>query len=110
VPAELRLDVLEAVRSLTSRDAIAKRQRYEASRPMNDPLAPFVETLEGGSAARGERLYYHKAELSCVRCHKLRGEGGDIGPDLTGIGGKQKRDYLLEAIVAPSKTIAKGYE
>ncbi len=35
---------------------------------------------------------------------------GEVGPDLTGIGAKQKRDYLLESIVFPSKQIAKGYE
>ena len=55
-------------------------------------------------------LFYNKAELSCVRCHKVKGEGGEVGPDLTGIGSKQKRDYLLESIVAPNKQIAKGYE
>src|SRR6185369_8430042 len=29
---------------------------------------------------------------------------------LTGIGAKQKRDYLLESIVLPDKTIAQGFE
>jgi len=33
-----------------------------------------------------------------------------INLELTGIGVKQKRDYLLESIVLPSKTIAKGFE
>src|SRR5205814_1361597 len=45
----------------------------------------------------------------CQRCHKLDGQGGEVGPPLNGVG-KQTRDYLLEAIVAPSKAIAKGYE
>jgi quinoprotein glucose dehydrogenase len=48
--------------------------------------------------------------VSCVRCHKLHGEGGDVGPDLTGIGARQKREYLLESIVAPNRQIAKGFE
>ena len=48
--------------------------------------------------------------MSCLRCHKVKGEGGDVGPDLAGIGGKQKRDYLLESIVEPNKQIAQGYE
>src|SRR5262249_23383415 len=41
---------------------------------------------------------------------KVEGVGGDVGPELTGIGSKQKRDYLLESIVLPNKQIAKGYE
>jgi quinoprotein glucose dehydrogenase len=49
--------------------------------------------------------------LSCLRCHKAAGEGvGEVGPDLTGIGSRQKRDYLLESIIEPSKQIAKGFE
>jgi quinoprotein glucose dehydrogenase len=110
VPAELQLDVLEAARSLSSAVVKAKLSRYDATRSASDPLSPFRETLEGGNAKAGERLFYHKEELSCLRCHKIKGEGGEVGPDLTGIGGKQKRDYLLEAIVEPSRTIAKGYE
>jgi quinoprotein glucose dehydrogenase len=45
-----------------------------------------------------------------LRCHKINGTGGEVGPDLTGIGKKQKRDYLLESLVDPNKQIAKGYE
>jgi quinoprotein glucose dehydrogenase len=33
-----------------------------------------------------------------------------VGPDLTGIGTRQQRDYLLESIVLPNKQIAKGYD
>ncbi len=40
----------------------------------------------------------------------MQGVGGDVGPDLAGIGTRQKRDYLLESIVAPNKQIAKGFE
>ncbi len=33
-----------------------------------------------------------------------------MGPSVNGIAGKQKRDYLLESLVLPSKQIAKGYD
>ena len=51
-----------------------------------------------------------KAEVSCIRCHKIDGKGGEVGPDLTGIGKRQDRRYILEAIVAPNRQIAKGFE
>jgi hypothetical protein len=36
------------------------------------------------------------------------GSGGDVRPDLSKIGGQQKRDYLLEASLEPNLQIAKG--
>jgi quinoprotein glucose dehydrogenase len=45
-----------------------------------------------------------------VRCHKIEGKGGEVGPDLTKIAADKQRDYLLASIVTPSKTIAKNFE
>jgi quinoprotein glucose dehydrogenase len=107
-PAQLQLDLLEAAAKQPAlKDRLAK---YEGSRPKNDPLANYRESLAGGDAEAGKRIFLTKAEVSCVRCHKVKGEGGDVGPDLAGIGAKQTRDYLLESIVDPNKQIAQGYE
>jgi quinoprotein glucose dehydrogenase len=38
------------------------------------------------------------------------GVGGEVGPDLSDAGKKQTREYLLEAVVHPSRQIAKGYD
>ena len=38
------------------------------------------------------------------------GQGGEVGPALDDIGAKVDRDYLLESIVNPNATIAKGYD
>ena len=76
-----------------------------------DPLGKWRDALVGGDAEAGRRVFVYKSEVSCLRCHKAGGQGaGEVGPDLTGIGAKQKREYLLESIVFPSKQIAKGYE
>jgi quinoprotein glucose dehydrogenase len=64
----------------------------------------------GGDAEAGRRVFFTKAEVSCLRCHKVQGVGGEVGPDLTGIGGRQKRDYLLESIIEPNRQIAKGFD
>ncbi len=45
-----------------------------------------------------------------MRCHKVHNEGGTVGPDLSGIGARKDRRYLLESIVDPNKQIAEGFE
>jgi quinoprotein glucose dehydrogenase len=109
-PAELQLDLLEAAATRKSGPVKDRLKRYEDDWPKDDPLAEYREALAGGDAEAGRRVFFTKTEAACLRCHKVRGEGGDVGPDLAGIGSKQKRDYLLESIVDPNKQIAQGYE
>ena len=45
---------------------------------------------------------------SCAVCHRLYGEGGDVGPDLTGAG-RANLDYLLENIVDPSAVVSADF-
>ncbi len=48
--------------------------------------------------------------LPCARCHKVGGEGGEAGPDLSRIGAQHPPGYLLESIVKPSAHIAPGFD
>jgi len=50
------------------------------------------------------------AEFSCGACHKVAGEEGDMGPDLTRIGTLRDKDYLRRAILDPDAEIAEGFE
>ena len=54
---------------------------------------------------RQGRLVFNTA---CAACHTLYGEGGKIGPDLTG-GGRGNLDYLLENIVDPSAVVTADF-
>ncbi|MBA4148002.1 MAG: c-type cytochrome [Verrucomicrobia bacterium] len=49
------------------------------------------------------------AASSCFVCHKLNGEGADVGPDLTGVG-RSTLDALLAHVIDPNQIIGKGYE
>jgi quinoprotein glucose dehydrogenase len=109
-PAEATLDLLEAAARRPAAEVKDRLARFDAARPKDDPLAAYRETLVGGDAERGKRIFYYKSETTCLKCHKVNGEGGDVGPDMKGIGAKQNREYLLESIVYPDKQIAKGYE
>jgi quinoprotein glucose dehydrogenase len=105
---ELELDVLEAAakRPLLKPKVAA----YEARSPKDDPLAVYRPALHGGNAENGKKVFIENQQIACFRCHKINGEGGDVGSDLTGLGATKGREYLLESIVQPNKQVAAGFE
>ncbi|HTU90209.1 MAG TPA: PQQ-dependent sugar dehydrogenase, partial [Gemmataceae bacterium] len=62
----------------------------------------------GGDPKRGKAIYLSET-AKCATCHKVHGQGGDIGPDLSQIGGKFDRTHLIESILDPSAEILQGY-
>jgi len=110
VKPEVTLDLLDAAAKRESPVVKDKLQKLEAARPAADDLRSYRECLVGGNAEEGKKIFLEKPEASCVRCHKFQGEGGEVGPELAGIGAKRDRQYLLEALVFPNKHIAQGYE
>lgn len=48
-------------------------------------------------------------KLGCGACHKVAGEQGALGPDLTKIGASKKADYLTRAILDPNADVAAGF-
>jgi putative heme-binding domain-containing protein len=57
-----------------------------------------------GDAGRGKAVF---GKL-CASCHRLFGEGHEVGPDLTHANRKD-RDWLLVSLVDPSAVIRKEY-
>ncbi len=48
-------------------------------------------------------------ERTCTACHTLYGQGGNIGPDLTG-SNRANLDYILTEIINPSEVMQDGYQ
>ncbi len=69
------------------------------------PLATerVVPELAGGRWLAGRRLF-HSEQLACAECHRTRGEGSTVGPDLSNL---LHRDYasVLRDIREPSAAI-----
>lgn len=63
-----------------------------------------VEALRRADPGRG-RVHFQK---TCMACHTLHGQGGSIGPDLTG-SNRTDLDYLLGNILTPSDVIQDDY-
>jgi putative heme-binding domain-containing protein len=62
------------------------------------------DLLKTGDASAGRALF----SKTCMQCHTLFGEGGHVGPDLTG-SNRADLDYLLVNVTDPSAVIAKDY-
>ncbi len=110
VPREIQLDLIEAAGKRASALVKDKLQQYLAGRPKDDEFAGFREALYGGDAEAGRKIFLERPDASCVRCHKIKGEGGAVGPELTGIINRHDREFLLESILFPNKQIAPGFE
>lgn len=70
-------------------------------------LLPLVEQkLTGRNFEHGRRMF---GAANCFACHRFSGEGGAVGPDLSGLAGRFDRKYLLESILVPSKVVSDQY-
>ena len=65
---------------------------------------------ESGDAARGQKLFSDLKGLACVKCHSVGGQGGAVGPELTGLAAKYNQEEIATSILYPSAKIASGYE
>jgi putative heme-binding domain-containing protein len=69
-----------------------------------------LETLtKGGSVEQGRDIFFGN-KASCSACHAINNKGGGIGPDLGKIGAIRSSRDLLESIVFPSASFARGFE
>jgi putative membrane-bound dehydrogenase-like protein len=62
------------------------------------------EVLAAADLGRGHELFTQR----CATCHKLRGEGNALGPDLTG-SDRRNLDYLLGNIINPGEVVPADY-
>ena len=58
-----------------------------------------------GDAGRGQDIF----SSTCTRCHRVDGDGGRLGPDLSRIAAIRSRDMLIRSIRDPSASVAAGY-
>jgi putative membrane-bound dehydrogenase-like protein len=107
---------ISAIRTLSdSRDEFVRNRVPEVIgrvRPANEDkqriIAEKKKMLLAGPAPdlnAGHEL----ARKTCFVCHKLNGEGAEVGPDLTG-SGRSTLDALLANVIDPNQVVGKGYE
>ncbi len=75
-------------------------ERMKKFRALLTPAA-----LAKGDLVKGKMLY----TATCGQCHKLFGEGQNVGPDITG-SNRADLNYLLENVLDPNAVIGKDYQ
>ena len=63
-----------------------------------------------GRIGDGKEIFEKHLSAGCARCHKVGGQGGDVGPPLDGIASRKTKDYIYESLIKPGQVLAKGYE
>jgi putative heme-binding domain-containing protein len=58
----------------------------------------------GGDATKGQKVF----EGKCAQCHTIYGKGGQIGPDLTGVG-RDNLDLVLSNVLDPNLVVGAPY-
>jgi len=72
-----------------------------------DDLAPHLAQLGAQrSFENGARLFQRS---SCSSCHRMQGQGGNIGPELTEVQKKYKPHEVLQEIIEPSLRLEEKY-
>jgi len=73
----------------------------------------YIRTLSGGAhipvtgdREKGKAIFYGKG--NCSSCHMVDGQGGRLGPDLSGVGTSRSIQYLIDSIREPSKELTEG--
>jgi len=80
----------------------------EERNPQRDAVIAQMRTLirsTPGDAHRGQEVF----KKVCGQCHKIYGEGQEVGPDIT-VNGRSSFDQLLSNVFDPSLVIGAAYQ
>ena len=106
-----QVELLEAVEKSSAPAVKTRWEKQQAAwKASGDALAPYRFALAGGDPQRGSNEFFQNAVLPCARCHKVFGEGGEAGPNLSRVGAQHPIEYLLESVVRPNAHIAQGFD
>jgi len=80
----------------------------ERARRLGDRFEPEVILTLAGDARRGAKLFSAATTL-CANCHRVGGQGVEIGPDLDAVGSKYDRPAMLRQLLEPSLVVDPKY-
>lgn len=74
-------------------------------------IVAYLRTLSAngnstGDTTRGREIYRARG---CAQCHRIDGEGGRLGPDLSRVGRSRAAPYLKQALLSPGDNVSPDF-
>jgi len=116
LPPDVAKRLLRAMYSVGRSDAALSNVLSQTAGVAIDPPPPtqeevaglVKEVLEQGDPARGEKVF-RQADLNCMRCHCVSRAGGQVGPELSAVGGSSPVDYIVNSILNPNLAVKEQF-
>jgi putative heme-binding domain-containing protein len=88
--------------------SLPERENDENENEVDAELKSYLETE--GDPEHGKKIFNDPEGVAyCSKCHRVAGQGGEVGPDLSRVGSSRTRWFLLESLLDPSAVITSGF-
>jgi putative heme-binding domain-containing protein len=98
--------LLEAKPQVDARGMAVEPRPFVKDWKMDDVVPLLATKLKDRDFAHGKAMF---AAANCYACHHFANDGGNVGPDLTGLAGRFSPRDILESVLEPSKVISDQY-
>jgi putative membrane-bound dehydrogenase-like protein len=85
------------------------RLRRKSAAPERERLA-LAALSRAGNPEAGRQIFFNAEKSLCIKCHRVGDKGERVGPELTGLGSRFAKAYIVESILEPSRAIAPSFE
>jgi len=109
-PVELELQQREMLLKHPSGSVRDRVRKVLASKSSDEREQLIDETWKKIQALKGEAVAGEKVYLTtCATCHRMNGQGFDVGPNLSSVAGREKK-ALLTDILDPNRAVAPQFQ
>jgi putative heme-binding domain-containing protein len=85
------------------------RFRRKSTTAGHERLA-LAALARAGNPESGRKVFQNAERSLCVKCHRVGEQGERVGPELTGLGSRFSKAYVIESILEPGRTVSPSFE
>jgi putative membrane-bound dehydrogenase-like protein len=101
--------ILVRLNDVRERAEFQLRFRRMSAVPQRERLAAAA-LARSGNVTRGREVFLNAEKSQCTKCHRVGDVGERYGPELTGLGSRFSKVYIIESILEPSRAISPSFE